>query len=65
MDQALEIWATEADCSEISLDGVSDFARVWVFSAITSVGLLILLIVPFVWCPPQAGLAGGARRNCR
>lgn len=54
MDQALEIWATEADCSEISLDGVSDFARVWVFSAITSVGLLIMLIVPFVWCRKRA-----------
>lgn len=54
MDQALEIWATEADCSEISLDGVSDFARVWVFSAISSVGLLIMLIVPFVWCRKRA-----------
>lgn len=54
MDQALAIWAAEADCSEISLDGVSDFARVWVFSSITSVGLLIVLIVPFVWCRKRA-----------
>ncbi|CAK9058692.1 Pentatricopeptide repeat-containing protein At1g63080 [Durusdinium trenchii] len=50
MDQALEVWAEEAACSEIDMSGGGNFARVWIFSAISAIALLLILVVPFIWC---------------
>eukprot|EP00439_Symbiodinium_sp_Y106_P060560 s1197_g8.t5 len=48
---AIETWAEEADCGDITLGGTGgNFARVWIISSATALGLISLILVPFVWC---------------
>ncbi|CAE7437383.1 unnamed protein product [Symbiodinium microadriaticum] len=43
--------AAAADCGDITLGGTGgNFARVWIISSATALGLISFIIVPFVWC---------------
>eukprot|EP00435_Cladocopium_sp_Y103_P018490 s272_g4.t1 len=47
---ALEYWAEQAGCSELSFDQSSQFARVWTYSVIYALVMTIGITVPFRWC---------------
>eukprot|EP00931_Biecheleriopsis_adriatica_P083813 TRINITY_DN5750_c0_g1_i1.p1 TRINITY_DN5750_c0_g1~~TRINITY_DN5750_c0_g1_i1.p1 ORF type:complete len:950 (+),score=173.43 TRINITY_DN5750_c0_g1_i1:52-2901(+) len=47
---ALQLLSKEAKCAQLDMTERSEFARVWVYSAIYSIALVLLLAVPFYWC---------------